>query len=437
MIDRRDTLRLGLLALGATAFAACSDGGGTPSVDTDDGIELVSSDVRRAAGDPSLVTEVVAGLHTLAGGLYDGMGATPGNLVLSPYSVLVALGMTLAGAAGTTAKEMRGVLGADGLGDRWHKGLNALTSSVDALAGRQERADGSKAELALATADQLFGQRGVGWSADFVDLLAKEYGAALRGVDFAGATEQARTLINDWVEERTRERIVDLVPEGVLDPSTRLVLVNAIYLKALWEVPFEKGLTAPGAFTRTDGSTVQADLMRDPAASATLARGDGWQAATLAYAGRRTAMTVVLPDAGRLEALERQVASDGFAPFLTGGTATTLDLTLPRWSFRTAASLKPVLQALGMRAAFTSADFTPMTDEDLDLYVADVLHQGFVAVDEEGTEAAAATAVVMAETSAPIAEEFRVDRPFLFTIHDVEHGTPLFVGRVADPTATA
>ncbi len=438
MIDRRDTLRLGLLALGATSLAACSGGGGggRPAPGAD-GIELVSSEVRRAAGDPTLLAEVEAGLHALAGGLYDGLRAGDDNLVLSPYSVLVALGMTLAGAAGTTAREMRAVLGAEDLGDRWHKGVNALTAAVDGLAGQQERKDGSKAELALATANQLFGQRGVGWSADFVDLLAKEYGAPLRGVDFEGATEQARTQVNAWVEDQTADRIVDLVPPGVLDPSTRLVLVNAISLKAPWEEPFEKGLTEAGDFHRGDGSSVTADLMRNPAASGTLQTGPGWRAVTLPYAGRTAAMTIVLPDAGRFAAVEAQVAERGFAAFVTGGRASAIDLTLPRWTFRTTASLVPVLKALGMRAAFADADFTPMTEEDLDLYVADVLHQAFIAVDEEGTEAAAATAVVMAETSAPIAEEFRVDRPFLFTIHDLEHGTPLFVGRVSDPTPAA
>lgn len=436
MIDRRATLRLGLLALGAAGLTACSDGGGTPPVARDE-IELVSSGVRRAAGDPTLVPEVVAGLHTLAGGLYDGLRAADANLVLSPYSVLVALGMTLAGAAGTTAREMRGVLGADALGERWHKGVNALTAAIDGLAGDQERADGSTAELALATANQLFGQRGVAWEADFVDLLAKEYGAPVRGVDFQGATERARTAINDWVEQQTADRIVDLVPTGVLDPSTRLVLVNAIYLKAPWEQPFEKGLTAPGDFHRTDGSTVAAELMRNPAASGTLSAGPGWRAVTLPYAGRRTAMTVVLPDPGRLAAVERVATTRGFAGFLAGGRPATVDLTLPRWRSRTAASLVDTLQASGMRAAFGDADFTPMTEEDLDLVVADVRHQAFVAVDEEGTEAAAATAVVMAETSAPVAEEFKVDRPFLFTIHDVELGTPLFVGRVGDPTSSA
>jgi serpin B len=147
-------------------------------------------------------------------------------------------------------------------------------------------------------------------------------------------------------------------------------------------------------------------------------------------------MSVVLPDDGAFGRVEQQVRSGGFAGFTGEGQPTVVDLSLPRWSFRTSAPLKEPLVALGMPTAFgDGADFTPMTREDLPLVVADVVHQGFVAVDEEGTEAAAATAVVMAETAAPVAVPFVVDRPFLFVVHDVEHGMPLFVGRVTDPTA--
>lgn len=443
MIDRRDTLRFGLLALaavgGAQVLTACSgDDEPGPKVDpggTDDGIELVSSDVKRASGDPTVLPEVVAGLQTLTGELYAGLAAKPGNLVLSPYSILVALGMTLVGAAGKTAEEMRDVLGVGDLGDRWHKGVNALTAHIDGLAGKQERADGSKAELALAAANQLFGQQGVGWERDFLDLLAKEYGAGLRAVDFATATEESRALINAWVEDQTNDRIVDLIPEGVLDSLTRLVLVNAIYLKAPWEQPFEKTLTAKGAFHLADGTTKDVDLMHRPDLSGAVVAGEGWKAAVLPYAGQRLAMTVVLPDEGSFEDVEREVAATGFAGFLAGATPSPVDLTLPKWSFRTEAMLADLLKEIGMPTAFGAADFTPMTDEDLELVIAEVLHQGFIAVDEEGTEAAAATAVVMAETSAPVTEPFVVDRPFLFVIHDVEHATPLFVGRVEDPSA--
>jgi len=437
MITRRDAIRLAVLAaLAQPLLAACGkddNGPGGPDVSDLDGLELVSSDIERAAGDPAAIPDVVAAMHRFAGGVYGALPADD-NLVLSPYSIAVALGMTLTGAGGRTAAEMREVLGAD---VRFHGGLNALTSYVEGLAGRQERADGSKADIALATANQLFGHRDVGWEHAFLDLLAEQYGAGMRTVDFATAFEDARALINTWVETQTNDRIQDLIPEGVLDAMTRLVLVNAIYLKAPWEVPFEKQMTAPGRFHLADGSNVEVDMMSGPEIGGRLTAGDGWQAARLAYAGNGLAMTLVLPDEGRLADVEAFVAGGHLPDVLAAGRPTKLDVRLPKWSYRTSAALGDVLKELGMPTAFdpATADFSAMTDEDLDLYISAVLHQGFIAVDEEGTEAAAATAVVVSQTSASLTEPFHVDRPFLYVIHDVEHGTPLFLGRVLDPTA--
>ncbi|MFW6867393.1 serpin family protein [Nocardioides sp. CPCC 206347] len=442
-IARRDTLRFGLLGLaalsGATALTACAsdeEPGLKPGGADADGIQLVASDVKRVPGDFTVLEDVVVGLQALAGDLYGGIAAKPGNLVFSPYSVLVALGMTLVGAAGKTAEEMRDVLGAGDLGDRWHKGVNALTSYVDGLAGKQKRVDGSDAELALATANQLFGQKDVGWEAEFLDLIAKEYGAGLRAVDFETAAEEARTLINSWVEDQTHDRIVDLIPEGVLDNLTRLVLVNAIYLKAPWEQPFEKAATVKGKFTKVDGSSVDVDMMNKPDLSAPLVNGDGWRGVVVPYAGRKLAMTIVLPDKGRFEAVEASIVKDGLGALTPEGSLAAVNLTLPKWTFRTDAPLGDLLKEIGMPTAFIDgqADFTPMTDEDLPLHIAAVLHQGFIAVDEEGTEAAAATAVVIRTESALVTEAFTVDRPFLFVIHDLDHHAPLFVGRVVDPS---
>ena len=438
VMTRRDALRLAVIAaIASPLVGACGDGGsGNREPGTATELELVKSDLGRSVGEPDAIPEVVASLHALAGGLYGRLAAEPGNLVLSPYSVAVALGMTLPGAGGRTAAEMRDVLGVTS-DARFHGGLNALTAHVEGLAGPQDRADGSKAELALDGANQLYGQKGVGWERDFLDLLAREYGAGLRTVDFQNAHDEARVLINDWVAGRTQDRIPELIPAGVLDHLTRLVLVNALYLKAPWEFPFEKSLTESMPFHRPDGSSVDVDTMVQPMLTTTMSQGDGWRAARLPYAGRTLAMTLVLPDPGRMGEVEPLLTSGGWAEVMSAGRRTMLDLRLPRWTFRTQAALNDVLQQLGMRTAFDrdDADFRPMTEEDLDLYVSAVLHEGFIVVDEEGTEAAAATAVVMREESLPVTEPFHVDRPFLFAIHDVEYGTPLFLGRVDDPSA--
>src|SRR6266508_139946 len=248
MLSRRDTLRLFALATLATsssaALAACSDdddgdGGGGGADGT--GLQLAASDVERSAGTPAAIPDVVTGMHEFAGGLYGRLATKKGNLALSPYSVAVALGMTLNGARGSTAAEMRDVLKIADTA-RFNGGLNALTRAVEGLAGPVKRADGSAADVALDAANALFGDRSTPWAPDFLDTLAREYGAGMRTVDFIKHTEEARTLINGWTADRTHDKIPEIIPEGILDALTRLVLVNALYSKAPWEVPFEKSM---------------------------------------------------------------------------------------------------------------------------------------------------------------------------------------------------
>ena len=442
MLDRRAVLRafsLSVLAVGALPLlTACgnedSTGPGFPSPGRDTELGLVSSDVRRAEAPAAAVPAAVASVHALSAGLYGQLATEPGNLALSPYSVAVALAMTQNGAVGETRTQMLDVLAADP--DALNEGLNALTVHIESLAGEQQRSDGTKAQIALDAANALFGERTLTFEQPFLDTLAREYGAGMRTVDYIGATEAARTVINGWTAEQTHERIPEIIPEGLLDAMTRLVLVNAIYLKAPWERPFEKGLTEDAPFHLEDGSTVHVPMMRPTDAPLALGRGDGWLAVPLPYAGGRVAMTVVLPDAGRLADVEAQVVDGGLPALLASPKPEQVALVLPKWTFRTEAPLKDALTALGMTLPFdaSGADFSAMTTEE-QLHIAAVLHQAFIAVDEEGTEAAAATAVVVRASSAPQLTPVVVDRPFLFVIHDVEHGTPLFVGRVSDPSA--
>lgn len=440
-LDRRDVLRvlaLAGLAVGATTVLdACgrdvADPGSAPRTTTD--LELVVSDVKRRPGSAADLPSAVANLHALGSGVYGELATGPGNLALSPYSIGVALALTLNGAKGETLQQMLGVLDADDVA-ALNRGLNALTSHVEALAGRQQRADGTTAEIALDAANALFGERTTTWEQEFLDTLAREYGAGLQTVDYLTAADAATVAINAWIAERTRDKITDLVPPGELDNLTRLVLVNTLYLKAPWERPFEPALTEDGPFALDDGSTVTVPMMRSAdQGPVVLGAGDGWAATQLPYAGGTLAMTVVLPDAGRLVDVEADLVAGGLPDVLDSLEPELVELTLPKWTFRTKAPLKDVLTSIGMELPFVegAADFSGMTVEDR-LYIKAVLHEVFIAVDEEGTEAAAATAVVMRETSAgPALVPFVVDRPFLFVIHDVEHGTPLFVGRVVDP----
>lgn len=434
VITRRDALRglgLSVLAVGAVGLlGACGDDPGPVTAPGSTDVTLASSDVERSAPDPAAVAAGVASMHALGAGLWGELSATGGNLAVSPFSVAVALGMTVNGARGQTLDEMLDVLASDSA-DKVNAGFNAVAQHVESLAGPVKRWKDDDAEIALDTANSLFGQQGVTWEPAFLDALAASYGAGMQQVDYEAATEAARKAINAWTAERTRDKIPELIPSGVLTPLTRLVLVNALYLKAPWESPFEKSMTEDGDFRLADGSMVSVPMMRspDPIGGAT---GNGWRSARIAYAGGTLAMTVVLPD----DDLDALVSDGGLADIVAAPTSLSVSLTMPRWTFRSPSPLGDALKALGMPTAFepAAADLSGMSAE-LDLFILAVLHEVFIAVDEEGTEAAAATAVVVNETSASIPDDQLVlDRPFLFVIHDVEHGTPLFVGRVADPS---
>lgn len=424
-----------LTALGAfAALTACGADRGPDGAPRSGGdLELASSEIARSPGSAAAIPDAVASVSGLAAGLYGALAREPGNLAFSPYSVAVALAMTLNGARGLTASEMRDVLSTADT-HRLDAGLDALTLHLEGLAGPTKRVDGSKATVALDAANALFGQRGTAWEEPFLDDLARYFGAGMRLVDYATATEAARTLINDWTAGQTHDRVPEIVPAGILSDLTRLVLVNAIYLKAPWETPFDPDTTADRPF-HADAGTRDVPTMTAGLDLAGYARGDGWEAVRLPYAGGSLAMTVVLPDGGALERVSAAVADGALSSLLGAPRPTPVQLSLPKWKFRTQAPLGDVLIALGMPTAFDPerADFTGMTRQER-LFIAAVLHEGFIAVDEEGTEAAAATAVVMDTTSVPVYQQVVVDRPFLFVVHDVEHLTPLFVGRVSDPT---
>ena len=432
MLTRRDTLRiLGVTGLVAPALSACGGRDGSGSATDPAGIRLVSADVARSAGDAHAIPDVVSAIGAFTDDLWAHLAPAGHNLALSPYSIAVALAMTANGAAGATQTQMRDVLHIGSLAT-YNGGMAALSRSLGALAGRVDLADGDTGEIALASADQLFGDAATEFGRAFLNVLAKEYGAGMRTVDFRHDAEGSRTLINRWTAQQTHERIPTILPPGSLDPTTRLVLVNALYFKAPWLTPFEKVATTQQAFRRADGSRVDVPMMRATPDGASYVTGPHWRGARMLYAGSALAMTVVLPDEGH----EADAVAALMGGALTAEGRPGVQVAMPRWTFRTPTGLRQILTDLGMALAFDNngADFTPMSPHD-PLYVKDVLHQAFIAVDEAGTEAAAATAVVMDEASGIVAGHTLVlDSPFLFVIHDTAHGTPLFVGRVADPS---
>ena len=439
MPTRRDVLRLIGLAALATSVASLAACGDDPTSHADD-VDLVTSDIRRSPGDLAVIGPVVALMHRLGGGLYGGLAGKPGNFALSPYSVAVALAMTANGVAGATAEEMAHVLGLD-IADldltAYNAGLGALTQAVEALAVTEERQGDDPAEIRLDSANALFGDKTTQWRPAYLDTLAASYGAGMQVVDWAGASEAGRAAVNSWTADKTRDRIPEILPPGSVDELTKLVLVNALYFKAPWQTTFEEPATADLPFHVDGGDPVGVPTMRGTLMGAGYAEDDGYRLVRLAYYGGTLAMTVVLPD-DLASFEEQQVVTGNLATLIGNVSGTAVSLSLPKWTFRSASDLTGVLAALGMPTAFdaAAADFSGMTEDADGLCITDVAHQAWIAVDEAGTEAAAATAVAVGGTSMPKTVPLVVDRPFLFVIHDVEHGTPLFVGRVTDPRTT-
>jgi serpin B len=397
--------------------------------------ELIKSDKPRdtapEVSNPILAI-LVEGNSDFAFKLYQQLKEEEGNLFYSPYSISVALAMTYAGARGETEKQMADALSFNLPQDELHPAFNALALEMDK---RGEGAGGKDGEgFRLNIINAIWGQRDYTFLDEFLDLLATNYGAGLRVLDFIGAPEESRVIINDWVAEQTEERIENLIPKGLINTMTRLVLTNAIYFNAAWEYPFEEDYTRDGVFHRLDGGGVTVPMMHQTEPFG-YAEGDGYQAVELRYDGGELSMVILLPASGQFEAFEEALDFEQANAIINALGRKEVVLTMPKFEFESEFGLGETLMALGMPVAFSgNADFSGMTG-NRDLYIADVVHKAFVSVDEAGTEAAAATAVVMEMTAMPETVEVTIDRPFIFLIRDIETGAILFVGRTLNPAA--
>jgi len=367
---------------------------------------------------------VAAGNTAFALDLYGKILGRDGNLFVSPFSISAALAMTQAGARGETLAEMEKVLHLAG-GDATHAAFGELMKELTASA--------RKSDFQLSIANALWGQQGFPFKQDFLDLTRRYYGAGLRLVDFR-QPDQARSTINQWVEEQTRNKIKDLLQPGNVTPMTRLVLTNAVYFKDSWVHPFNKAATLDETFY-APGVEMKAPLMRQRERLPYF-EGDGVQAVELPYRGR-LGMVVLLPkERNGLRELEAQLTPEKLNAWAKGMRAREGQVMLPRFKIEDRLELASVLASMGMRQAFGhQADFSGMTASEK-LFIDQVIHQTFVAVDEAGTEAAAATAVGMRAMAAPVPTEpftFRADHPFVFLIRDPQTGTVLFMGRVEKP----
>jgi serpin B len=373
------------------------------------------------------------------------------NALLSPFSIQAAFAMTWAGADGETRAEMAKVLHYPDTEEAVHNSYRALKSSLEAIADRSARAaqrlkeaGGKQDAIRLAVANRLFGQKGYAFRPAFLSLTKDTYNAPLEMCDFEKNAPGERRKINGWVEEQTNQRIRDLIPPDGLTNDTRLVLVNAIFFKAPWAHPFTASQTRPAPFNRAGGGQKEVPTMRQKQQFGYL-RQDGYTAVTLPYSEHDLQLLVLMPDAGqKLESFAARVtpellAASGAAP------AQEILLSLPKFKLEPGAMrLAKILQSLGMRTAFDvppgSANFdrmAPRRPQDY-LYISEAFHKTFLELDEQGTEAAAATAVVMMRATAarepgPEPIEVRIDRPFLFAIQHRPTGACLFLGRLTNP----
>ena len=397
---------------------------------------LESNRPRAEIGDVagSDIERLADGNTQFAFDIYQQLQSQPGNLFYSPYSISSALAMTYAGAEGSTAEEMASVLRFMLDQENLHPAFNALDQKFDSLAELEIPQDqGDPFQLNIANA--IWGQQDFHFEDDFLDLLAENYGAGLRLLDYVSQPEESRLAINEWVSDETKEKIQDLIPQGGIDSDTRLVLSNAIYFKATWLKPFNENLTEEGMFYGLEGEEILAQMMKTGQdASFRYLKEDGYQVVELPYIGNQVSMLVVVPDQGKFEEYEAQFSIEELNHIVDSLNYSPLELTFPKFEFETEISLASTLATMGMPTALSdAADFSGMTGAK-DLFISDVFHKAFVSVDEEGTEAAAATAVEMSLTSMPESPlELTVDRPFLFLIREHDTGTVLFMGRVVNP----
>jgi len=395
---------------------------------------------RVAPPDPAALVRLARGSNAFGFDLYRRLRGTPGNLVISPASLSTALTMAWGGAAGETAAQIGKVLHQEGTADE------AMATSGQLARSLQDPAR----PVVFHIANQLFVEKSYPLVPAYLGRMRTDFGAAAEPVDFKGAPERSRARINHWVEEQTAKRIQDLVPPGGVTAETRLALVNAIYFLGDWAVPFERAATQPAPFHVTPAETRDVPTM-NRLGGFRVARKDGVTAVELPYKGRGMSMLLIVPteigpdEVAGLASLESTLDAGRLEGLVAGLNGEKVWLSLPSFEVRPPRSLSLAkdLIALGMPLAFDreTADFTgianPRNPAQRPVITA-VYHKGFVKVDEKGTEAAAASAILMAETGAAPDEKpparLQVDHPFLFLIRDEASGLVLFLGRVTDPS---
>jgi serpin B len=401
------------------------------------GIELVRSQLQRETA-PSLAAGERARFGSdnrqFAFDLYSEVKDESANMFFSPYSISVALAMTYAGALGETKQEMARALHFGLPEPALHAAFNVADLALERRSRELVNGASSGEGFQLKSINASFGREDTTFMQDYLDLLAVNYGAGMFRADFAGNPERERKAINDWVLEQTEQRVQELLPPGSIESEVRLVLVNAIYFKASWLTKFDPAETRAATFHASSGET-SVQMMHGSAED--YARLADYQVLSLPYLSPAVRALFILPDDGAFAAVEARLDGALFDEARAALSPHSVDVKLPRFSFEAEIRLKAALEALGMRRAFGDADLSGISGPPGWLFIDEVYHKAFVALDEQGTEAAAATAAVLGGLSGlirPLAE-FVADRPFIFLIYDDPTGQILFVGRLSEPGA--
>lgn len=366
----------------------------------------------------------VEGNNEFAFDLYRQLAQKPGNKFFSPYSIATALAMTYAGARGNTAMEMAHALHFTLDNAHLHPAFGELMHKV--------QGDGTKRNYKLGVANSLWGAKGLSVHPNFLRITQDDYQAVFRFVDFANDAEGARQRINGWVEDKTNKKIVDLLPQGLIKPTTRLVLANAIYFKGDWLLPFPKEDTKPNWFTIPGSPAFKVPMMNRTFETNYLETAE-FQLAEFTYMDYEVSMVVILPKKqDGLAGVEKEFSAKALAQALSAARPRQLQVALPKFKMAEAIDLGEHLVALGMKDAFGAADFSGISSSE-SLRISAVVHKAFVRVDEMGTEAAAASAVEMSSSDAQSPTSFRADHPFLFVLRHRSTTGILFLARVVDP----
>jgi serpin B len=402
------------------------------------GVGILRSDTEQNT-TPALETgelqQLVMGNTTFAADIYRGMASSNDNLIYCPYSISVALAMCYAGAKGATEADIASAMHFTLAQPRLHNAFNAL--AIELAKPGDSTNQGQRFTLKII--NSIWGQRNYPFVQEYLDTLAFNYGACLNILDLKASPENSRITINNWVSDNTEQKIPELLPQGSITTDARLVLTNAIYMKASWVSPFKVADTVPGTFTLLDGTTKTVQMMHKTNSHLNYQNGvevsGEYQAVSIPFLGSKYAMVFILPASGKFKSFEGTLNGEFLYSLLGSLRVRKITISMPKFKIERGGSIRSLLQGLGMNAPFSAADFTgiAVNTGEPPLVLADVFHNSFINVNEEGVEAAAATGAIMVAPSDPEPMTIVLNRPFVFLITERTTKTVLFAGRVLNP----